>query len=62
MPKSKAEEPERMTVDELMRSQDPLPPYDQDPDFTDSMKRKRIGELIAGAMNTSRSGDDEAGT
>ena len=62
MPKSKAKEPDRMTGDELMRSQDPLPPYEQDPDFTDSMKRKRIGELIAGAMTTSRSDDDEAGT
>ena len=45
MPKSNAKEPARMTGDELMRSQDPLPPYEQDPDFTDSMKRKRIGEV-----------------
>jgi hypothetical protein len=34
----------------LLQSQEPLPPYELDPMFKNPIVRKRIGELIAKAM------------
>jgi hypothetical protein len=35
----------------LLQSQEPLPPYELDPMFDNPVIRKRIGELIANAVN-----------
>lgn len=34
----------------LLQSHEPLPPYELDPTFDDPVIRKRVGEVIAKAM------------
>ena len=56
MPQSKPQEPDRRAIDELLRSQEPLPPYELDPSFG-SMIQRPVGELISRAMKI-RSDED----
>jgi hypothetical protein len=52
MPQPLFDEPEQdLSVGyTLLRAQEPLPPYELDPDFEDPVVRQRIGDLIARSM------------
>jgi hypothetical protein len=52
MPKRLAKKPDRncSSGHSISQSQEPLPPYELDPKFDNSVIRNRIGEVIAKAM------------